>query len=260
MMNKDLWSVVLVAFSAFFVYQFGRRSKGIDSFLESLNYSYENLYYPMYMVLKNIKERPISEREQLVSDYFKIYSSSDSNLKLIASTFILEKYFDLEKKYKNSFANQDELIRSGFWKCFDSYYLIIENEFWEAHDIIYKDYLKSKTIINRNPLLRILMEISVLVYNVITFAVYTILAIMYLSIWNLFTPISIFPSWWEIKHAIFLLLVVLILYGFVLMISSWYVFAGNKRKSELRKLIGTSTGNHLTKFTDYIKQKLNRTP
>jgi len=129
MINKDLWSVVLVAFSAFFVYQFGRRSKGIDSFLESLNYSYENLYYPMYMVLKNIKERPINEREPLVSDYFKIYSSSDSNLKLIASTFILEKYFDLEKKYKSSFTNQDELDRSEFWKCFDSYYLFIENEF-----------------------------------------------------------------------------------------------------------------------------------
>ncbi|OLN32606.1 hypothetical protein [Desulfosporosinus metallidurans] len=121
MINKNLWSIVLVAFSAFFVYQFGRRSKGSDSFLESLNNSYENLYYPMYMMLKNIKEKPISEREQLVSDYFKIYSSSDSNLKLIASTFILEKYFDLEKKYKSSFGNQDELIRSEFWKCFDSF-------------------------------------------------------------------------------------------------------------------------------------------
>ncbi len=227
--------MVLVAFSAFFVYQFGRRSKGSDSFLENLIKSYDNVYYPMYMVLKNIKESLIDEREQLVLDYFKVHSSSDSSLKLIASTFVLERYFDLERKYKSSFANQDELSKSEFWKSFDSFYIIIENEFWEAHDIIYKDYLKIKILINKNPLLRILMEISVLVYNLMTFAVYSALVITYLSVWNSFTPISIFPNWWEIKHALFLLLVVLMLYGFMLMISSWYIATRNKRKSELMK-------------------------
>jgi len=42
------------------------------------------------------------------------------------------------------------------------------------------------------------------------------------------------------------------------MISSWYIATRNKRKNEFVKIIDTSTRKHLTNFTDYIKQKLNR--
>ncbi|MDD4569105.1 MAG: hypothetical protein PHE70_03130 [Tepidanaerobacteraceae bacterium] len=250
--NKDLWSIFLALFSAFIVYQFGRRSKGMDSFLDSLIRSYENVYYPIYIILKKIDRVRSDESEQLITDFFKEYSLPDSSLKLIASTFILEWYFDLEQKYINLLKNTNEINRSEFWKSFDSFYIMIEDEFWQAHDIIYKDYYKFKSLVYKNPFLKMLMEISIFFYNVTLFVVYVAMTIVVVSIYNYFIPITIFPKWWKIHYGILILMVAFILYGFALILSSWYVSNQNKRKSKLTKKINNCIEKYLCNLMLYI--------
>lgn len=81
-----------------------------------------------------------------------------------------------------------------FCRTFEEFYKMIESEFWDAHDIIYKDYLKSKKLINNNPFVRIFMELSVLLYNITTFLLYVSFVVLYFSTWKYFKPMSVLPN------------------------------------------------------------------
>ena len=244
---SDLWPILIALLSAFIGYQFSRRAKGNDSFIVELTKSYENSYYPMYIQMKTIKEYEMEQRDQLVKEFIEFYSLPSSTTKSIASTSLLEMFFELRQKYLDFVKDNDEVIRQAFWESFEVFYSALENEFWQAHYIIYKDYHVFKTLITKNQLLRILMELSILVYNVTTFLLYITGFVLYLSIWNYFKPLSIFPSWWTVKHSLFLSLEAILAQLVMLTISSWYVSLRNKRKSILLKKLNQQA-NRLRQF------------
>ena len=229
---KDLWPIFMLLLSALIGYQFSRRSKGNDLFLESLTKSYENAYFPMYIRLKKIKNQDEDQKLELLKEFFETYNSYESTLKLLASASLLEWFFDMNQKYIVFSKEGDESSKEVFWKSFEDFYIKIENEFWEAHEIIYKDYFISKTLIKKNPFLRIFMELSILLYKITTFLLYLCGFILYLSIWNHFNPLKIFPSSWTVRDSILLFLGALFLQSFMLIISSWYISIRNKRKTK----------------------------
>ena len=230
---KDLWPIFMLLLTALIGYQFSRRSKRNDLFLEGLTKSYENAYFPMYMRVKNIKDQDEDRKLELFKEFVESYNSYESTLKLLASASLLEWFFDIHQKYLVFSRQGDESSKEVFWKSFEDFYVMIENEFWEAHEIIYKDYSISKTLINKNPFLRIFMELSILLYNITTFLLYLCGFILYLSIWNNLKPSNIFPSWWTVKNSVLLFLGALFLQLFMLIVSSWYVSIRNKRKTRL---------------------------
>ncbi|ODA41816.1 hypothetical protein [Desulfosporosinus sp. BG] len=233
MVIKNMWPIIMLLLSALIGYQFSRRSKGNDLFLESLTKSYENVYFPMYIRLKKIKEQNDEQKLELLEEFFKGYYSYESTIKLIAPVSLLERFFDIYLKYLVFTRQRDESSKENLWKNFEDFYVSIENEFWEAHEIIYKDYFISKALIKKNPFLGIIMELSILLFNITTFLLYLTGSILYFSIWNYFQSLSIFPVWWTLKDAILLFLCTLVIQSFMLIISSWYVAMRNKRTNGL---------------------------
>lgn len=234
-LNKDIiFPVALAVLSGFIGYRFNGRLKEQESFIQLLSKSYSDIYFPMYIRLEQINaEMDIIKRVNLLRNFFEMFSTPDSNIKLIASSEILEFYINLKK----TFDSLNDIKDSGFWKQVVHLSTLIENECWDAHDIIYKDHLKFKTLINKNPLIRFVMELGVYALHLTGFMLWVSVLILYFTLCNYFEPINIVPSWWKVKDAILLFLMTFGLYLFVMVISSWYLSSRNRRKSTLSRLI-----------------------
>jgi len=110
---KDFLPIVIPLISAAGGYQFSRRSKGNDMFLDGLSKSYENVYYPMYVQMKKIKELEINDRDEIINEFFERYNSDVSTTKFIASTFILEWYLEMYQKYEVYTKTRDETCKAA---------------------------------------------------------------------------------------------------------------------------------------------------
>lgn len=248
---NSMWPIIMLIISAFIGYLFSRRSKQNDMFINQLTNSYENAYFPIYMIMKKIKEEDHeSKRLELLEEFIGSYNSHDSAIKSIASTFLLDKFFKLINEYMEFSKQNDESKKNSLWKEFNSFYEIIYNEFWEAHDILYKDYIVSKSLIWKNPFVRLLIETSVLLYNTASFLLYISAFVLYISIWNHFHSLNIIPNWWTLFDSFLLFFVSLMLQGFMMLISSWYLSLRNRRKRD--KLLNFIKGKTKNKILNGI--------
>ncbi|WP_438349950.1 hypothetical protein ACP8HI_04580 [Paenibacillus sp. FA6] len=134
-------SVIIIAvFTAFIGYQFRIREKRKDSSYSELSKSYNEVYGPMFFRLKEINQSTDdNEKQGLIDAFFKDFSSK---AQLLGSSVLLKKYIDLNALF-NTHKNKSSLESIITEKLID-FHTLLETEFWDAHDIIYKEHFRHK--------------------------------------------------------------------------------------------------------------------
>jgi hypothetical protein len=184
----------------------------------------------MYELLRNIKATvEKSTQLLLLDDFFQKYSGLESKVRYIGTSSKLEYFYEFESTYKSYKKNQTGSTENELFEIFKSFSLMMSDEFWEAHEVIYEDHLKFKSLFNKNPFVIVIFEIISFVQYTINFLVWTSLFILYFSIWNHFQRWNAIPEWWNLSIAI---QICLYLFGFSLITKSisHLVAKRNRRK------------------------------
>lgn len=138
-------SVLIVAvFTAFVAYQFRVREKKRETSYSELLKSYNEAYSPIMFSLKEIMEKQQGdEKNSLINKFFFEFGLSNSKAHLLGSAELLSLYFKLNTFYK-AYQHEPENYEERFQACLKEFELGINEEFWDAHDIIYKEHLRYK--------------------------------------------------------------------------------------------------------------------
>lgn len=138
-------SVLVVAvFTAFVAYQFRIREKKRDLAHAELLKSYGEVYSPILFLLKEINGTPKGqEKEALIDKMFNDYGLVNSKTHLIGAVKTLNIYFELTGFYR-AYKNNKESYEEKFLECLEKFNDEINKEFWDAHNIIYKEHIRYK--------------------------------------------------------------------------------------------------------------------
>lgn len=237
-LNLDISVILLALITAFIGYQFSLRTKKKERFLKELSNSYNEIYFPLVEILQTIiKTENKEEKIKLLDGLFNKYSNPESKIRFIASSSILEFFYEFKEiyfKYKNEKTRKNEI---QLMEKLHGFYYMIEDEYWDAHDIIYEDHVQFREDTFMNPFLVILFDIFRVFYYLTTFLLGISFFILYIAIWNKYFPLKSIPTDLNVVNAILIVLFITMIYGLMLLVKT-FAIKKNRRKSKIiNKLI-----------------------
>ncbi|UKS29952.1 hypothetical protein LOZ80_13835 [Paenibacillus sp. HWE-109] len=250
--------IIIAAITAFIGYQFNFRAKRREVFLKEISISYNEVYFPMYELLRNIKATEEKATQLLLLDeFFQKFSGPESKVRFIGTGTKLEYYYEFELAYKKHETNQTRTNENELFQKFNLFNSMMNEEFWEAHEIIYEDHLKFKNLFNKNPFLIAIFELVNFVQNTINFFVWTSLFILYFSVWNNYQRWNVIPEWWSLNIAIQLCLY-LTVFSLITKTISHQITKKNRRKNTIVKGLIKKLSFKIKKlFIQIINQQRN---
>ncbi|MEK4454007.1 hypothetical protein [Paenibacillus sp. FSL L8-0506] len=231
----DLSVIFIALITAYIGYQFNHTSKKREAFLKELTNSYNEVYSPMFEQLLLIMEaEEKTAKLELIESFMDEYSSKESKIRFIASSFLLHYFYKLRgiyKKYKNenNRSNEKELLDEV-----KGLFVMIENEYWDAHDIIYENHKQFKSDSFNNPFLVFLGSILRIVYHLSAFLLWITAAVVYFTIAHMISPLEWIPEWWNITTAILTFLAAVTFFSIMMMFREMVV-KKNRRESRVVK-------------------------
>lgn len=235
----DLSVIIIALITAYIGYQFNHTSKKREAFLKELTNSYNEVYSPMFEQLLLIMETEEKTKKlEQIESFMDEYSSKDSKIRFIASSFLLDYFYKLRgvyKKYKNenNRSNEKELLDE-----IKGLFVMIENEYWDAHDIIYENHKQFKSDSFNNPFLVFFGSILRIVYHLSVFLLWISAAIVYFTIAHKFSPIEWVPEWWNLATAVLIFLSAVMFFSIMLMFKEMIVKKNRRDSNVVKNLKG----------------------
>lgn len=227
-------SVILIALvTAYIGYQFNHRVKKRESFTKELNNSYHEVYFPMFELLSIINHtEDRNHKLQLISSFMQEYSGTDSKIRFIGSSFLLDYFYQLRRvhtKYtnENNRVNEHELLEKV-----NGFYMMLEDEYWNAHDIIYEDHRQFVSDSFNNPFFVMLSNLFRIIYHLSVFLFWISAVIVYFTLSQLIITLEWIPKWWNITYALLLLALTTMVFGVMLMFKEMAI-KKNRRPSKI---------------------------
>ncbi|WP_339192326.1 hypothetical protein NST68_26305 [Paenibacillus sp. FSL E2-0230] len=221
--------------TAYIGYQFNHRTKKRETFLKELNVSYNDVYSPMFVELSLIEATEEKEEKmRLIDNFVQDYSGKNSKIRLLASSFLLEYFYSflkvyLKYKHEENRVNEHELL-----KMVTGLFLMIEDEYWNAHDTIYEDHKQFISDTFTNPFVVLLSSFFRVVYHLSVFIFWSSLIVLYFTLTQLVSPVEWFPIWWNITSSVLLVSVSVAFMAFMMMFRE-ILIKRNRRESKLVK-------------------------
>lgn len=231
----DISVIIIALITAYIGFLFNSRSKKRENFIKELRNSYIEVYSPMFESLSEIKKTENKEiRLSLIDRFFESYSGSDTKIRYIASSFLLEYFYELRNSYELYKKESSRKNEKDLMEKLNAFYIMIEDEYWNAHDIIYEDHLHFRDTAFLNPFIVVLLVLFRILYHLSTFIVWASLIVLYFSIWNELFRLEVIPEWWSVTYALLFLTISLMFFGVMLMFKQFAV-KNNRRKNKLMK-------------------------
>ncbi|WP_141499707.1 hypothetical protein [Paenibacillus luteus] len=194
----------------------------------------------MFELLSNIMmidEKP--QKLTLIDSFVQEYSGKESKIRYIASSFVLDYFYKLKGahlnyKQENNRVNERELL-----DMIKELYLMVENEYWDAHDIIYEDHKQFVSDTFNNPIFVVLGSLFRIVYHLSVFLFWSSAIVLYFTIAHLIVPLELVPKWWNIYYGLFLLGMTTIVFAIMMMFKE-VVIKKNRRESKVVKNVKTT--------------------
>ncbi|WP_042196277.1 hypothetical protein [Paenibacillus camerounensis] len=231
----DLSVIIIALITAYIGYQFNHTSKKREAFLKELTNSYNEVYSPMFEQLLIITETEDKTKKlEKIESFMDEYSSKDSKIRFIASSFLLDYFYKLRgvyKKYKNenNRSNEKELLDE-----IKGLFVMVENEYWDAHDIIYENHKQFKSDTFNNPIFVVLGSLFRILYHLSVFLFWISAVILYFTIAHLIVPLEWVPKWWNIYYGLLLLGMTTTVFAIMMMFKEM-VMKKNRRESNVVK-------------------------
>jgi hypothetical protein len=186
----------------------------------------------MYEKLLIIMETEESMKKlERIESFMDEYSTIDSKIRFIASSFLLDYFFKLRvfyKKYKNenNRSNEKELMNK-----IKGLFNMIEDEYWNAHDIIYANHKQFTSNSFNNPFMVFFGGILRIVYHLSVFLVWITAVVVYFTIAHIISPLKWIPEWWNFPTAMLLFLSAVMFFSINLMFKEM-IIKKNRRERE----------------------------
>lgn len=239
--------VILAIITAFVGYQFNFRAKKKEIYLKELSQSYHEVYSPMFIRLKRvIGEKEQNKKKDLLAEFFEYYQQNETKIRFIGSSYNLEAFFKLELSYFEYINSPGRVSEKALFDSLNDFYVSIENEFWEAHDIIYEDHLQFRSLNKKNIFFKLIIELFILIHNLSTFIFAIAGLYLYISIWNEY--IQEFPNeeikqWLSVPFSIFTVLMSIVLFSFTKMFYVSVKKENKRNNSSIKRLCGKIKSN-----------------
>ncbi|MDR6726940.1 hypothetical protein J2W91_005465 [Paenibacillus amylolyticus] len=233
----DLTVIIIALITAYIGYQFNHTSKKREAFLKELNNSYNEVYFPMFEQLQQIIElKDKTIKMEKVDFFMEEYSGKNSNIRFIASSFLLEYFYKLREvhiKYKqeNNRINEKDLL-----KKIEGFHIMIENEYWDAHDIIYENHKQFVSDSFLNPFFVLIRSTLRVVYHLSVFLLWTSATLIYFTFAHIVSPLAWVPEWWNISIALLIFLGAVMSFGLMLMFKELLIKKNRRESRVVKKL------------------------
>ncbi|AJS58271.1 hypothetical protein [Paenibacillus sp. IHBB 10380] len=231
----DLSVLIIAVITAYIGYQFNHRSKKRDAFLKELINSYNEVYFPMFerlSIIIEIEEKP--RKLELIDSFMQEHLGTASKIRFIGSSFILDYFYKLREAYSKYKKESNRGNERKLLEKVQGFYIMIEDEYRNAHDIIYEDYKQFVSDTFNNPFFVVLSSIFRILYHLSVFLFWISALILYYTISHLIIPIDWVPEWWNIGTALLLLGLATMLFGIMMMFKEM-VMKKNRRESKVVK-------------------------
>ncbi|MCF7755855.1 hypothetical protein KQ941_15495 [Paenibacillus xylanexedens] len=231
----DLTVIIIALITAYIGYQFNHTSKKREAFLKELNNSYNEVYSPMFEQLQQIKEIENKTIKMEQIDFFmEEFSGKNSKIRFIASSFLLEHFYKLREAHKiykqeNNRTNAKELL-----KKIEGFHIMIENEYWDAHDIIYESHRQFVSDSFLNPFFVFLRSTLKIFYHLSVFLLWASAASIYFTLAHIVTPLAWVPEWWNMPNALLIFTGAVMFFGLMFMFKE-VLIKKNRRESRVVK-------------------------
>lgn len=229
--------ILLALVTGYIGFQFNSRTKKREFFIKALTASYNLVYSPMYEHLQNITNT-LDKQEKInkLEHFFECYSgtNTNTNIRYIGSSFLLEFFYDFRLVYQNFRNDRSRKNESELLDKLNEFFVMIEDEYWDAHDIIYEDHLQFKDTIFLNPFISSLLSFLRGIYYLVSFSVWISMFILYFTTYAHFVRNELLPEWWSLSSAALLLVLSLMLFAITLSFRQ-FVIKKNRRKNKLIK-------------------------
>lgn len=234
--------VFLTALLSFFVWL--RQTKK-TSFDLNIRKSLDTVISPVYHELRRIRRIANPQKyEEQIRDFFNFYSSKNTKISNMGNVFLLQWYYDIEDLFIKFQCKRDEESWKLFCYKFDSFYTMVESEYYENSSILYKEYIWLKNLNKSNLFLRVIKEQIKVLYDFILFLMICLAFFYYLFFYAKLTnriDIAFIYPYMELLYMVTILII--ILFSLLLIINNGYISAVLLQKKR-------------GKFSKYIDKKL----
>lgn len=193
----DLSVVIIALITAYIGYQFNYRVKKREVFMKEIGVSYNEVYFPMYELLSVItKTEDKIQKMHLVDSFMQEYSGINSKIKYIASAELLEYFYRLRDDYNRYQQERNRTNEHELLVKIKVLYSMVDEDYWNAHDIIYVDYKQFVSDSFNNPFFVILSNVFKIAYHFSVFLVWVSVVVLYFTIYEqIFVPTKYYPVW-----------------------------------------------------------------
>lgn len=177
--------VITVFLTAFLGYIFGNRHYKNERLYKNMEDILENFYSPAYHEMKNIKLNMTSYNKfELIENFSKKYLSTETKIFKSYNNRIVQMIDELQDiiiEYKKS--DERELI-TDLSKKFDGIYYCVQKDYNDIRKSLYKEMPWCIKLNSMNPILKLLMELIDLFYDIMKFLLICWLILSYTIIVN----------------------------------------------------------------------------
>ena len=193
---KEYLPIITAFLGAFLGYIFNGRKYKIEQFNKDAAESLKYFYSPVFNRLRIIKiELNPEKREKLMEELIEKYTSEDTQLYKSYNPYLIEVFYDLDKSFKKFKMKMKNEYWEEFWEQFEEFYELVEKEYWNIQNGLYKDYPWYQFLTKRGYILKFICQLTVLLYETIQFIVVSWFFIMYLYLWSKIFGQNVIPDW-----------------------------------------------------------------
>lgn len=251
---KDYIPVILAILTPILTYLIGVRKGNNEKFNLQLENNLKDVISPMIHEIKAItrKQEESNERNKLLKKFFEKYGASDSKLYEMSNKYIADRYYETEKYYYEFMKNRNQNDWEDFWTYFINFNKLIDNEYNKIKGILYSNYVWLMDLSNKNKILRILMEIMVMLYELTKFSLMASGLFLFALIILLIKGNVVIYGYVKVITCLWFLASVA-LWGVLTMCVSTYIQAIQVQKdSEIRKALERKFPKLIKKYDEFI--------
>lgn len=193
---KDYLPIITAFVGAFMAYIFSNRHYRSERFYKDAAESLHDFYSPIFHEMRYIKINMNKyNREQLISEFLKKYLSNKTQLFKAHNAKLTQLFYDMDELFNEYKNNKEKETLEKVFDMFNNALYLIKNEYDDIQRSLYKQFPWYKQLNKRGPILRFLMDLTTLFYDIAQFLFIIWLLIIYILVFNRITGKNDVPEW-----------------------------------------------------------------
>lgn len=244
---KEYLPVITAFLGAFVAYAFANRKYRVERFHKDATESLEEFYSPVFHEMRKIKIKLSSCKEEekisILSNFIKPYTEKDTNIFKSYNLNLIELFYDLDQVVIKP-NSVDEAI-----SIFNRLYLEIKREYNDLQKSLYKNFPWIKFLNKLNPIFRVCLDLTTLLYDIAQFLLAICFFIGYVIVFSKITGDNNVPIWVKDNmKSLIALSISLFTLALIMRFPYYLVMMNYKKENKLFKCIDEKIFKFITKL------------